>query len=296
MLPLRPYQQEALDKIAGSRGPGRAAHDRLAHATGTGKPPTAAHLVKQRPGRAMVLCHRDELITQAAGKIAVIAPELAGIVKAEMDQRDEDVVIASVQSLHERRLARFPLDFATVIVDEAHHSISTTWRHAMWYLRCFEDPGPLTVGFTATPGRGDGRALSAVWQEIVHEFSLLSGIVGGYLCDVRGQIAGTSMDRRTCARWPVTTRHPGWPGRWSCPRRSRRSRTPGSSTGRAARRWRSPRTWRPRTSWPPRCASAGWRPRRPTAAPTPGYAGTSWPGSSVGNAGGRELRPVDRGL
>ena len=62
------------------------------------------------------------------------------------------------------------------------------------HLRCFEDPGPLTVGFTATPGHGDGRALSAVWQEIVHEYSLLSGIVGGYLCDVRGQIAGTSMD------------------------------------------------------------------------------------------------------
>lgn len=156
---------------------------------------TFSHLIRGRPGRAIVLCHRDELITQAAGKIAAIAPELStGIVKAEIDQRDADVVIASVQSLHDRRLRDFPRDFATVIVDEAHHSISTTWRHAMWYLRCFEDPGPLTVGFTATPGRGDGRALSAVWQEIVHEFSLLSGIVGGYLCDVRGQIAGTSMD------------------------------------------------------------------------------------------------------
>ena len=84
--------------------------------------------MKQRPGRAIVLCHRDELITQAAGKFAIIAPELVGIVKAELDQRDEDVVIASVQSMHKRRLAGFPQDFATVVVDECHHSVSRTWQ------------------------------------------------------------------------------------------------------------------------------------------------------------------------
>ena len=67
MLPLRPYQQEALDKIAEAedRGVQRMI---VAHATGTGKTVTFSHLIRGRPGRAIVLCHRDELITQAAGK------------------------------------------------------------------------------------------------------------------------------------------------------------------------------------------------------------------------------------
>ena len=38
------------------------------------------------------------------------------------------VVVASVPSLHERRLERMPRDrFGLVVADEAHHAVARTW-------------------------------------------------------------------------------------------------------------------------------------------------------------------------
>lgn len=46
--------------------------------------------------------------------------------------------------------------------------------------------GPLLLGVTATPDRGDGRGLDDLFAEITFAYDLLWGIRSGYLCDLRG--------------------------------------------------------------------------------------------------------------
>jgi superfamily II DNA or RNA helicase len=194
-LPLRPYQEEALAAVsaAEARGVNRPL---VASPTGTGKTVMFSHLIDRRPGRALVIAHRDELIQQAVGKLRQVAPTLeVGIVKAEQDQRDADVVVASVQTLaRPSRLARMDRDFTTIIVDEGHHVAADTYVAVLRHFGVFDDGGPLCVGFTATPERADSKALGAVWEEIVYQRGILEMIAAGYLCDLRGQMVGTDAD------------------------------------------------------------------------------------------------------
>jgi ATP-dependent helicase IRC3 len=194
---LRPYQEEALDAIVAAEVRG-IRRPLLALPTGTGKTVVFAHLIQQRGGRSLVLVHRDELIWQAAEKLQVIVPDVElGIVKAARDEVDAPCVLASVQTLsRETRLARLPRRFQTVIVDEAHHGVAETYRRVLAAVGTFDANGPLTVGVTATPMRGDYVGLDAVFQEIVYQKSILEMILAGYLADLRGVQVGLRVDFR----------------------------------------------------------------------------------------------------
>ena len=113
----RPYQKEAIaaSEEAMARGVNRQL---LALPTGTGKTVVFSQVIARRPGRALVIAHRDELICQAVSKVEAVAPDLrVGVVKADEDDFDAEVVIASVQTLsrpkRRERLGRFD----TIIVD-----------------------------------------------------------------------------------------------------------------------------------------------------------------------------------
>jgi superfamily II DNA or RNA helicase len=186
VLTLRPYQEDALTAIfrAYARGISRPL---IALPTGTGKTVIFSHLVKQRPGRCLILVHRDELIRQAYDKLQEILPEVTvGVVKAQEDDHIAPIVIASVQTLgRATRLDRMTWDFATVIVDEAHHAIASTYRRILDRAGSFRTGGPLTLGVTATPMRGDRVGLDHIFQKIVYRKTLLEMIMAGYLADLR---------------------------------------------------------------------------------------------------------------
>src|SRR5918999_1429395 len=197
MLTLRPYQKEAIEAILAAEVCG-VRRPLLALPTGCGKTVIFAHLIAQRDGRSLVLVHRDELIQQAAEKLQLIAPGLeVGIVKSAKDEVDAPCVLASVQTLsREARLARLPLGFHTVVIDEAHHAVADTYRRILTAVGSFDPDGPLTVGVTATPMRGDQVGLDAVFQEIVYRRSIMEMIIAGYLSDIRGVQVGLKVDFR----------------------------------------------------------------------------------------------------
>ncbi|MCY0863879.1 MAG: DEAD/DEAH box helicase family protein, partial [Sulfobacillus sp.] len=118
-ITLRPYQHAALDAIDAAYRQG-VRRPVISLPTGTGKTVIFAELLRRRGRPALVLAHRDELVRQAAEKIQQVWPEVViGIVKGAEDEWQAPVVVASVQSLHDRRLRRWPPDrFATIIVDE----------------------------------------------------------------------------------------------------------------------------------------------------------------------------------
>lgn len=193
-LPLRDYQAQALDAIGAAFARG-VRRQLVVLPTGSGKTVCFAHLVNRRPGRALVLAHRDELISQAAEKLALIGGSLdIGVVKAQRNETDARVVVASVQTLAQpERLARLGT-FGTIIVDEAHHAVADTYMAILDGLGCIREDGPLTVGFTATAGRSDKIGLGAAWQEITYQRGIVQMIAEGHLCDVRAVEIGSDFD------------------------------------------------------------------------------------------------------
>ena len=127
------------------------------------------------------IVHRDELVRQAAETFSRIWSDAAiGIVKAAEDDYQAPVVIASVQSLNEKRLKRWNPDrFGTIIVDECHHAPSPSYRKILDYLR-----PDLLLGLTAAPFRTDKTSLGNIFDRIVYSYSIQEGIRDGYLVDI----------------------------------------------------------------------------------------------------------------
>ena len=95
-------------------------------------------------------------------------------------------MVASVQTLSRRaRLARLVPDFRTIVIDEAHHAPAPSYRRILTHCRAWQPDGPLVVGVTATPARGDGQSLQQVFDGIVYQRSLVEMMQAGYLVDLR---------------------------------------------------------------------------------------------------------------
>jgi len=185
-LTPRPYQHEAVAALlaAAARGVQRPL---LVLPTGTGKTIIFALLVQRRGGRALILAHRDELIQQAVDKLHLVDPTMPlGVVQAAHDELTAPTVVASVQTLSRRtRLTRLVPDFQTIVIDEAHHAPAPSYRRILEYCRAWRPDGPLVVGVTATPERGDHQSLRQVFDRIVYQKTLLEMMQAGYLVDLR---------------------------------------------------------------------------------------------------------------
>ncbi|MBL8194280.1 MAG: DEAD/DEAH box helicase, partial [Blastocatellia bacterium] len=199
-ISLRPYQQEALLALDKSHKEGK---NRLLISlpTGAGKTIVFANLIANRSlnnnSRSLVIAHRDELIEQAVDKIQLVIDGAdIGIVKANNNQINSKVVVASIQTLaRESRLAQLEKNFSTIIVDEAHHASANSYLRVLQSLGSFnQNNAPLTVGVTATPERGDKIGLDKVFQEIVYHRSLIEMINQQYLSDLTWQEISLDLD------------------------------------------------------------------------------------------------------
>lgn len=128
-----------------------------------------------RRGRLLILSHRDELVHQPLKYFDCPC----GVEQANESSHGEEVVSASVMTLH-RRLNKFqPDDFDIVIVDECHHSAAKTYRKIIDYFK-----PRLLLGFTATPARGDHVRLDDIYSAIIYQKDILWGIQNKWLCDI----------------------------------------------------------------------------------------------------------------
>src|ERR1035441_7187653 len=162
-MQLRSYQREALEASL-TRFKAGISRQLIVLPTGMGKTVVFANLPQhhQLPGKMLVLVHREELACQAADKLRRWNPDLR--VGVEMGTTyaypKDDVVVASVPTigrLKSGRLLKFDPDaYSLVVCDEAHHSVSPSYKTVFEYFG-FLGPTPsrLLLGFTATPNRGD---------------------------------------------------------------------------------------------------------------------------------------------
>lgn len=183
-IELRPYQTMAIDAAIAAPMQRKL----IVLSTGLGKTITGLALAKRLGGRALWLAHTEELITQPERACAMVWPEVTrGIVKAERNEYMRHIVFASIQTAQrEERAARLAMQgFQFVVVDEAHHALSTGYRYLLDQLGCFKAGGPQLLGLTATPERGDNGALDDIFEGIVFQMGIKSAIDGGYLVPPR---------------------------------------------------------------------------------------------------------------
>ena len=199
---LRVYQRECLAEIF-KRYQAGIRRQLICLPTGSGKTVIFAEFPRyfRMKKQMLVLAHRAELLDQACDKIRQSNPELRVEVEQAGRTADADcqVVVASIPTLGRKgtkRLHRLDPDrFFLIVVDEAHHATAATYKRVLEYFGMFDpDTRKLLVGFTATPKRGDGVGLDAVFQEIVFSRSLPQMIKAGFLSPVAGYRVETEID------------------------------------------------------------------------------------------------------
>ncbi|WP_312072036.1 DEAD/DEAH box helicase [Anaerotignum propionicum] len=194
-MELRPYQLEAKDAIFSAWDNG-VQKTLLVLPTGCGKTIVFAKVAEEcvRKGdRVLIMAHRGELLNQAADKIAKATGLGCATEKAEETCLGSwfRIAVGSVQSLQRpKRLEKFsPEYFDTIIIDEAHHSLSDG------YQRVFEHFSDARVlGVTATPDRGDMKNLGQVFESLAYEYTLPKAIKGGFLSPIKALTIPLKLD------------------------------------------------------------------------------------------------------
>jgi superfamily II DNA or RNA helicase len=127
-----------------------------------------ARRVKELGGRTLILAPLRELVWQGVNKVRDIVGIDPALEMAEYHaQQDEwwspEVIVACKQTVIRGRYKKFT-DIRLLIVDEAHMQYSPTCREM---FRWFNDRGAMVAGFTATPFRMDGEALTDYYERVL---------------------------------------------------------------------------------------------------------------------------------
>lgn len=194
-MELRPYQIEAGEAIFRQWNEGTL-RTLLILPTGTGKTIVFASVIRkmiEAGNRCLVLAHREELLNQAADKIERTTGLKSALEKAESTALDSwfNITVGSVQTLqNKKRLERFPRDYYDcIVIDEAHHAISPSYRAVIDYF----DRAKI-LGVTATADRGDKRNLGEVFDKVAYEYTLRKAILSGYLAPVKALTIPLKID------------------------------------------------------------------------------------------------------
>jgi superfamily II DNA or RNA helicase len=174
---LRPYQHEWTGAVRGELA--RVHSTMLVACTGAGKTIGIAEFSRLcvtgalfgMPGRVLILVHRDELVKQTVRKceaVGLFADVEKGTQRANTLAK---VVIASVQTLRGKRLARWARDhFALVIVDECHHAAAKSYQDVLAHFIA------KVIGVTATPKRADGKELGETFESVAYTYDIRRAI------------------------------------------------------------------------------------------------------------------------
>ena len=194
-MELREYQKSAVRAIIGEWDSG-IDKTLLVLPTGTGKTIVFSNVIGEmnmRGKMGLVLAHREELLAQAADKLARVTGLECAREKAEDTALGSwsRVTVGSVQTLmRQNRLERFPKTYYDyIIIDEAHHALSDSYRRILAYFDAAK-----VLGVTATPDRGVGRDLGEVFESKAYEYYLPQAIKDGYLCKIKALTLPLQID------------------------------------------------------------------------------------------------------
>ncbi|MGD0389290.1 MAG: DEAD/DEAH box helicase family protein [Tepidisphaeraceae bacterium] len=210
----RYYQDAAIravfEKIARCEKDGTPRRALLSLATGAGKTFIAVNLLRRiadagQLRRALFVCDRDELRTQASGALQNVFGTDAASAMAGNPEKNARIIIATYQTLGVDSddadasflKKNYPLDyFSHIVIDECHRSAWGKWADVLK-----RNPSALQIGLTATPrqleitedtkeAKADAQITADNYKWFgppVYEYDMAQGIEDGYLaaCEIR---------------------------------------------------------------------------------------------------------------
>jgi len=189
LLELRPHQQETLDRLQELRGEYNSMA-LIADAQGTGKTTTAILDAKRLELPTLFIAHTLELLQQAETSFRRLWPQArVRIIDDYSAPLDGDVMIASIQGLHKRISQFAPEHFGYIIIDEAHHAASPSYRQVISYFQ-----PQFLLGLTATPERHDQESIMELFQNEAHRLDLKTAVEIGELVPIRCIRVKTNID------------------------------------------------------------------------------------------------------
>lgn len=201
---LRPRQEQfvtrakvALDEHMNTLGVGP---------TGFGKTQVLSKIVLDdmpRAGRALVLQHRDELVSQNRAAFDTWAGRggpRSSVIDGKIRDPHGDVIYGMIQSVA-NNLEILPKNIGMVALDECHHGAAKSWLKVCDHIR-ETSPGVRILGVTATPERGDKKALTGLFNNVCDVVTLGELIRAGNLVRPRAMVIdlGVQGDLRRVKR------------------------------------------------------------------------------------------------
>lgn len=182
---LRAYQERVVSRASSALD----AHGNtlVISPTGSGKTVIMSALAARRkPKKALILQHRDELVTQNMNKYLQINPGVwPSLFTADAKSWNGSATFAMVQTLA-RHVQTIP-ELDLCIVDEAHHSAAATYRKIIDAVLA-KNPQCKIAGFTATPERSDKKGLMGVFNNVADQVTIKELIDLGFLVPPRALV------------------------------------------------------------------------------------------------------------
>ncbi|MFN7702526.1 MAG: DEAD/DEAH box helicase [Deltaproteobacteria bacterium] len=173
-LPLRDYQQAAVDKLA------KVTQGTVVIPCGGGKTRVGMGAIARLRTPTLVLVHTLDLAEQWLGELRDKLGVEAGLI-GDGEECPAPVTVAVIQALvrwEPAKLDAFLRGFGLLILDEAHHVAASTFHSVV--DRC---PARYRLGLTATPEREDGLTalldlfLGAPLVVVTHEELVAAGVL-----------------------------------------------------------------------------------------------------------------------
>lgn len=192
---LRDYQESAVELFCASlRETGRG---QAVLATGLGKTVVLSESVARMQddgqipyGRVLVLASTRELVDQLQRAFWDQIPKTLAthrLVGGEYPAHWDGITFATVQSAI-AKLEELP-DFGLVLIDEAHHVGSDSFRMVTDRMR-----DAMIGGVTATPWRGDGYDIDVLLGPPVIRVGIAEGLKRGFLCQADYRLLADNID------------------------------------------------------------------------------------------------------
>ncbi|MCD3297902.1 DEAD/DEAH box helicase family protein, partial [Clostridium botulinum] len=133
-------------------------------ATGTGKTYMSAFdVINYNPKKMLFLVHREDILKGAEAtfrKLVKNKNKITGFLTGTKKDISADYLFSTIQSMN-NNLDSFKADeFGYIIVDEAHHASSSSYKNIMQYFK-----PKFLLGMTATPERCDNESIFEIFDE-----------------------------------------------------------------------------------------------------------------------------------